>query len=351
MRQVRVTRALAIGFIALSALFCLGFFIAPAVGLYWLSSSDPTAGGGVGAPQYQLLIRTDTPSLYYKSGAGNTQWTKIGEPSQPFTGVTLGAHTGNVLQGNGTGGNPLTFATTGLAGTGLTPYWDGTDWQEGDYRDEPRWRWVVTDDFTAGSTTCGTAGSNFVGTGTACTISGDGTHPGLILMGTDGSGSRITLNATPNIIVFGSSTGNYCAEWNVRIPVLGASTRDFIFRVGWGEFTTLGNGTDEVAFLYDRLANGNNWFGETRSNGTSTLTNLNVAVPSNTFTRLKACVNATATSANFYINGTLAASATTNIPSGTARATSLGAQCLPNTGAQIYTCDLDWVHASAETAR
>jgi hypothetical protein len=47
----------------------------PAVGLYWLYGGNPTTGGGVCAPQYQLLFRTDNNTLYYKSGAACTAWT------------------------------------------------------------------------------------------------------------------------------------------------------------------------------------------------------------------------------------------------------------------------------------
>lgn len=50
----------------------------PSVGLYWIENVDPTLSPGVAAPQWQLLIRTDTPALYYKSGTANTAWTKIG---------------------------------------------------------------------------------------------------------------------------------------------------------------------------------------------------------------------------------------------------------------------------------
>ena len=50
----------------------------PAVGLYWKCACDPTAGSGVSAPLNQLLFRTDTASIYYKSGAANTAWTQLG---------------------------------------------------------------------------------------------------------------------------------------------------------------------------------------------------------------------------------------------------------------------------------
>src|SRR5580698_2402661 len=74
----------------------------PSVGLYWLQNSDPTSGGGVAAPLNQLLIRTDTPSLYYKSGNANTAWTEIGAP------------------GGGGGGGTVTSITCG-AGVTCTP--------------------------------------------------------------------------------------------------------------------------------------------------------------------------------------------------------------------------------------
>ncbi len=49
----------------------------PDMGLYYYTNQDPTVVG-VYAPQYQFLIRTDVPSIYYKSGAAITAWTKLG---------------------------------------------------------------------------------------------------------------------------------------------------------------------------------------------------------------------------------------------------------------------------------
>lgn len=65
----------------------------PAVGLYWIENVDPTIGPGVSAPLWQLLIRTDTPAIYYKSGAANTAWTKIGSgASGGITGTGTATH-------------------------------------------------------------------------------------------------------------------------------------------------------------------------------------------------------------------------------------------------------------------
>lgn len=55
----------------------------PALGLYWLQNSDPTVSPGVNAPLNQLLFRTDTPSIYYKSGSANTAWTRLGNGAAP----------------------------------------------------------------------------------------------------------------------------------------------------------------------------------------------------------------------------------------------------------------------------
>lgn len=40
-------------------------------------NSDPTAGGGYAAPLGSLLMRTDTPGVYFKTGGANTAWTKL----------------------------------------------------------------------------------------------------------------------------------------------------------------------------------------------------------------------------------------------------------------------------------
>jgi hypothetical protein len=49
----------------------------PALGLYWYDNADPTIAPGMPAPLEQLLIRTDIPALYYKSGYADTDWTLI----------------------------------------------------------------------------------------------------------------------------------------------------------------------------------------------------------------------------------------------------------------------------------
>lgn len=63
----------------------------PNIGLMYISTTDPTTAGGVSAPMYQLLWRTDVPSVYYKSGTAATAWTQVGIGSSSITPTTVGA--------------------------------------------------------------------------------------------------------------------------------------------------------------------------------------------------------------------------------------------------------------------
>lgn len=82
--------------------------VVPALGLYWRLASDPTAGAGQSAPLNQLLIRTDIPEIYYKSGAANTAWTRLGAG-------------GGTVGGSGTAGTVPRWATgTTLGNSSVT---------------------------------------------------------------------------------------------------------------------------------------------------------------------------------------------------------------------------------------
>jgi hypothetical protein len=74
----------------------------PSVGLYWYANTDPTTGAGVSAPQYQLLIRTDTQAIYWKSGPTNTAWTKIAGTGAggSVTSITCGTNGGLLCSPN-----------------------------------------------------------------------------------------------------------------------------------------------------------------------------------------------------------------------------------------------------------
>lgn len=91
----------------------------PQTGIVWSLGSDPTVPPGLSAPAWQFLIRTDNPSLYFKSGLGNTDWTLLGNGSATagLTAVFRDAP----LAGSGTNASHLRWAPTlggNLQGTG-----------------------------------------------------------------------------------------------------------------------------------------------------------------------------------------------------------------------------------------
>ena len=88
----------------------------PSVGLYWTFSGDPTAGGGVCAPQCQLLFRTDNDTLYYKSGTACTAWTSFN--------ASGGGHVTSVTCSTGLTCTPNPIVASGtvdLTNTAVTP--------------------------------------------------------------------------------------------------------------------------------------------------------------------------------------------------------------------------------------
>jgi hypothetical protein len=77
-----------------------GWWFGPSTSLNYFTDSDPTIGPGVQVPIWQLLVRTDSPSIYAKTGNGPNDWTLVGTAS-----------------GGGGGGGDITAV---LAGTSLS---------------------------------------------------------------------------------------------------------------------------------------------------------------------------------------------------------------------------------------
>ncbi len=114
--------------------------------------------------------------------------------------------------------------------------------------------------------------------------------------------------------------GAWVFETFVNVETLSDATNRFRFIAGFGNAATNlaeGNGT---FFTYDEGATQNgtaatpNWQTQTCNGAVRTLTTTSVAVTAGAWTKLRIEVNAAATSVAFYINGTLVATHTTNIP-------------------------------------
>ncbi len=139
-------------------------------------------------------------------------------------------------------------------------------------------------------------------------------HPGVLYLstGTDATG-RAMLITLDDCIILGD--GEYQIEWLIRIEDLATVAEDYTIRVGFGDTTGSGDWTYGVYFEYTR-ATSVNWLIKTADNGTRTSTTTSTAVTADAWIRLTININAAATLATYYVNGSSVGTINTNIPDG-----------------------------------
>jgi len=119
---------------------------------------------------------------------------------------------------------------------------------------------------------------------------------------------------------FGNGVWNYESSFNINN--LSTGTERYRWISGYGSATAALSETDGVFFTYDEggTANGTaaspNWQCVTVANSVRTLTTTSTAVTAAAWAKLRIEINAAGTQALFYVNGTLVATHTTNIPLG-----------------------------------
>jgi len=128
--------------------------------------------------------------------------------------------------------------------------------------------------------------------------------------------------ATPNFILGGGVTIYETLIW---LPNLSTSGERFSCLIGFSSGVLNQNSSaNNIAFLYDEgniaLFGGGgasaNWRAVTTDTTVQTFTNTGISVNAATFIKLRIVVNANASSVEFFIDNTLVATHTTNIPSG-----------------------------------
>lgn len=113
-------------------------------------------------------------------------------------------------------------------------------------------------------------------------------------------------------------------EGRVRVENLSTSAQTFTVYFGLMDLTlaastvTAGAPANGIYFTYTHGSNSGNWQAFSRSSSTSSTVNSSVAVVANTWYKLRAVVNDNGTNVDFYVDGTLIGSATTNIPTSAA---------------------------------
>jgi hypothetical protein len=131
-------------------------------------------------------------------------------------------------------------------------------------------------------------------------------------------------HVSSNITSMYFGNGAWIYETSINFSNLSTSLERFRVISGFGNTSGSAVETDGVFFTYDEggTANGTaaspNWQCVTVANSVRTLTTTSTAVTNAAWIKLRIEINAAATSAAFYVNGTLIATHTTNIPLGSA---------------------------------
>jgi hypothetical protein len=172
--------------------------------------------------------------------------------------------------------------------------------------------------------------------GTFSSGTGSGANAGANVLSV-GQGNRTFITGTTTTGIVGVYTGSFFTlgggrivnEYGLIPAQLSTPTERYYGQCGFFDQFGSPNQVDGVYFLYDEggVTSGStaspNWQCVTSSNSVRTFTSTSVAV-SNSYTKLRIEINDAATQVLFYINGTLVATHTTNIPTGTARSANWG---------------------------
>lgn len=144
-------------------------------------------------------------------------------------------------------------------------------------------------------------------------------HPGIIATSvTTLTTDYAVIGSGSGVILFGG--GIWEAKALIGINTLSDGTDTYTYRFGFMDTTTAADATDGAYFEYDSTTSAN-WLMCTSNNSTRTKTPSSIAVVASTWTLLTIKVNSDGTSADFFVNGVMAGSITTNIPTGSGRQT------------------------------
>lgn len=188
----------------------------------------------------------------------------------------------------------------------------------------------------------------YTGSGTSGTSSvPDASSIGVATFNTgSGSTNRYGIWSNGVTVLYFSTSALWQYETKMKAPTLSDGTETYQFFTGFGDSATA-EPTDGVYFHYTHSANSGNITCVSRSNGTDTgtRTDSGVALAADTWYKLRVVVGDVGgtLTARFYINGSLVATHTTNIPSSAARSTGYGAHIIKSAGSTNRYIALDYI--------
>ena len=249
----------------------------------------------------------DTNEKRWVQDFGDNRWVEfIGA----FNSIAPTVTKGDMIVRSGAGGNDrLAVGRNGQVLSANSSPTLGVQWGEAV---NPRYKTVFYDDYTdyvsrsyVGNT--GAGATFFAGTSLG--------NPGQlgVTTGTTNAGGGIIGIPTQNRNI--NTTRRLYLEELIYLEALSTGTEEYILFVGFNDNgTTISatHPTNGAYFYYDRATNGNVWACRTMNGGASTNTVSSIAVTALSFVRLT--ITNTNGSIVFAVNGTTAATHTTNIP-------------------------------------
>lgn len=177
-----------------------------------------------------------------------------------------------------------------------------------------------------------TLSSGTSATTTFNTANSDNAHPGVAqsTTGTTATGRAANSYLDPTTIQFG--TYAWRSVGTLQLRNLSDGTETYTATVGFMDTFTSGASVDGAYLRYTHSVNAGKWECVTRSNSVETATDSGVTMSASTWMSYEIRVNAAGTSVQFYINGSLVQTHTTNIPTGSARLVGHGHNIIKSLG-------------------
>jgi len=167
---------------------------------------------------------------------------------------------------------------------------------------------------------------------TANSANSDATHPGTLSSstGSTGTGRSAACYIESSAIQFG--TYAWSASGCFKIPTLSDGTETFSVMIGFNDSFTGTTYTDCACFRYQHSANSGKFECLTRSNSTGSPTDSGVTAAADTWYSYEIRVNAAGTSVEFYLNGSLVQTHSSDIPTGSSRVLGFGHNIVKSAG-------------------